>query len=70
MIPARERAVDPVIRRTRPQGASKGLESFAALWHLTDMRLPTGKPRFALGVAAGGVLGLGYSFVSQAFGST
>jgi hypothetical protein len=34
------------------------------------MRLPSGKARFAVGIAAGGALGLVYSFASQAFGST
>jgi hypothetical protein len=34
------------------------------------MRPSRGKARFALGVAAGGALGLAYSFVSQALGST
>jgi hypothetical protein len=34
------------------------------------MRPLRGKARLALGVAAGGVLGLVYSFVSQAAGST
>ena len=33
-------------------------------------RLRTGRGRLALGIAAGGALGLAYSFASQALGST